>query len=134
MARSIGAIVAGFLLIAILSFGTGAIVESMNPDAFTARGVTEDVTMLLLAILYVGVYAIAGCYLTGRLAPNRPLRHAMILGILGLIFNVMGTIAMWDTAPVWYHVVSLLLVLPYAYIGGKLAESHRQRSSAVAPA
>lgn len=39
-----------------------------------------------------------------------------------------------DTAPVCYYVINLLLVLPYAYVGGKLAESHRAQTSAAVPA
>jgi hypothetical protein len=73
-------------------------------------------------MLYVGVFATAGCYLTARLAPSQPMRHALVLGVLGLVFNVAGTVAMWDTAPAWYHVASLLLVMPYAWLGGRIRD------------
>jgi hypothetical protein len=26
----------------------------------------------------------------------------------------------WKTAPVWYHIIALLLILPAAWIGGEL--------------
>jgi hypothetical protein len=48
--------------------------------------------------------------------------HALVLGALGLAFNVAGTIAMWDTAPAWYHAVALALVMPYAWLGGRIRE------------
>jgi hypothetical protein len=44
----------------------------------------------------------------------------LILGALGLIFNIAGTITFWEVAPAWYHIVSLSLVLPFAWIGGVL--------------
>jgi hypothetical protein len=50
------------------------------------------------------------------------MRHALILGALGLAFNVAGTIQMWDTAPAWYHAVALALVMPTAWLGGHLRE------------
>jgi hypothetical protein len=90
--------------------------------------------MLLFVMLYVAVFAIGGCWLAARLAPSHPMRHALILGALGLIFNIAGTIAMWDTAPAWFHILSLLLVMPYAWIGGRLRERQLERGGRAAPA
>ena len=128
MLRSIGAIVAGFLFIGALSFGTDLVMKDVFASSFDANGATRDLSMLLLMSAYVAVFAIAGCYLTARLAPNRPMRHALILGALGLAFNIMGSAAMWDTAPPAYHIVNLLLVMPYAWLGGRLRERQLERS------
>jgi hypothetical protein len=127
MMRSVLAVVAGFVFIAAFAIGTDALVRSVVPGAFDATGRTDSVPLLLFTICYVGVWAVAGCWLTARLAPNRPMRHAMILGVLGLAFNVMGSIAAWDTAPAWFHLVSLALVLPFAWLGGRLRERQLAR-------
>ena len=129
MWRSIVAIVVGFVFIGALSVGTDALVHAAVPGLYDASGRTESVPLLLFTLVYVGVYAVAGCYLAARLAPDRPMRHAMILGALGLAFNVMGSIAVWDTVPVWYHVVALALVLPFAWMGGRLRERELERRS-----
>jgi hypothetical protein len=120
MVRSTGVIVLGFFMIGAFSFGADALMRSLMPGAFDAAGRVDSTPVLLLIIAYVGVFATAGCYLTARLAPRHPMLHAMILGALGLIFNVVGTINFWETAPAWYHIVSLILVLPYAWLGGQL--------------
>jgi hypothetical protein len=122
MLRSALAIVVGFVYIGALSFGADALLRGVLPDAFGAGGRVESTPVLLLTIAYVGLFAISGCYLAARIAPGHPMRHALFLGVLGLIVNVTGTVAMWDTAPAWFHVVSLLLVMPYAYAGGRLRE------------
>ena len=127
MARSIGAIVLGFLLIGALSFGADMVMRAVMPGAFDAAGRTDSTAMLLLVQAYVGVFAISGCYLAARLAPSHPMRHALILGVLGLLFNIAGTIALWDTAPVWYHVLALSLVMPFSWAGGRLRELQLQR-------
>ena len=127
MWRSILAIAVGFVLIGALSIGTDALVHAAAPGRFDASGRTDSVPLLLFTLFYVGVYAVAGCYLTARLAPSHPMRHAMILGALGLAFNVMGSVAMWETVPVWYHVVALALVLPFAWMGGRLRERELER-------
>lgn len=123
MGRSILAIVTGFIVIGALSFGADALIRQMMPEAFDAAGRADSLPVLLLVMAYVAVFAIAGCYLTARLAPNRPMRHALILGALGLVFNIVGSISLWDTAPAWFHIVSLVMVMPYAWIGGKLREN-----------
>lgn len=123
MGRSILAIVTGFVVIGALSFGADAVLKQMMPGAFDATGRVNSVPVLLLIMAYVAIFAIAGCYLAARLAPNKPMRHALILGVLGLIFNIAGSAAMWNTAPAWFHLVSLVMVMPYAWIGGKLREN-----------
>ena len=131
MLRSIGAIVTGFIVIAALAFGADAVLRALVPSAFDGLRIVST-PVLLLAIGYVGLFAVFGCYLTARLAPNRPMTHALVLGALGLVFNIAGSIAMWGSAPAWYHIVNLLLVMPYAYLGGRLREAELARASVLA--
>jgi hypothetical protein len=130
MGRSIAAVVIGFIVIGVLAFGTDAVLRAAMPGAFTAGGGTNDPALLLGMLAYVTLYAVAGCYLAARLAPRRPMAHAMVLGLLGLVFNVAGTVKLWDTAPAWYHVTALLLVLPSAWLGGWLRERELGRGPA----
>jgi hypothetical protein len=133
MPRSIAAILVGFVLIAALSFGADAVLRQAMPDMFDASGRVESTALLLLIMGYVGLFAVTGCYLTARLAPRRPMLHALVLGALGLAFNVAGSVAMWDTAPAWYHAASLALVMPYAWLGGRLREVELERRAADHP-
>ena len=134
MGRSIVAIAAGFFFIMILSFGMDAILRVAVPDAFDAAGRTDSAGMLVFSLLYVGVFAITGCYIAARLAPSHPMRHALILGGLGLILNIAGSIAMWNSAPAWYHIIAIALVMPYAWLGGWLRERQLdRRPSGTAP-
>jgi hypothetical protein len=131
--RSIIAVVVGFLVIGALAFGTDAILKSAVPGVFGPDDRVESVTWLLVIQLYVFVYAVFGCWLTARLAPTRPMRHALILGALGLVFNLAGTIALWDKMPAWYHIVALALVMPAAWVGGRIRERQLARGSGMPP-
>lgn len=46
------------------------------------------------------------------------------------VFSPEGavTIVRWDHAPAWYHVLALALVMPYAWLGGRLRERQLARS------
>ena len=123
--RSIGAVVTGFVLIGALSTAVDMWVRATWPQAFDASGRTDDAKVLLGSLAYVGVIATFGCWLAGRLAPDRPFRHGMILGVAGFVFLTIMSIAMWNTAPAWYHVGAIVLSLVWGYLGGKLAERTR---------
>lgn len=126
MVRSILAIVAGFVLIGALSVGTTLALQAPGILPGQNAAIT-DPTLLALTQAYVAVYAIAGCYLTASLAPNRPLRHALILGVLGLVVNILGAVSRRGLEPDWSLALGIVLTLPYAWIGGELRENQLSR-------
>jgi hypothetical protein len=130
--RSVLAIVAGFLFIGVLAIGTDGVAHTIRPDIFGPNNSTSNVPYLVIAIVYVGVYATAGCWLAAALAGRRPMFHALILGALGLIFNLAAVQGMWSLFPHWYTVVSLVLVVPFAWLGGRIRERQLERRGAVA--
>lgn len=125
MTRSVIAIVVGFVLIAALSFGADALMRIAYPAQMTGR--IESLPILCASLAYVAVFAVLGCYITARLAPNRPMGHALVLGGLGLAFTLLMMPQAWNTAPAWYSILSLLLVMPYAWIGGRIRENQLAR-------
>lgn len=118
MLKSILAVVVGFILVGVLALAADFAVHAAAPDAYDAKGRTENLAVLLLALLYTPVFGAVGGYVTARLAPGNPQRHALALGILGLVFSVPVVMAHWNDAPAWYHIVSLLTVVPAAWLGG----------------
>ena len=123
--RSIAALFAGVLPVIVLSLGTDVALSTLS--GFPALGQPMNDGMLLLATLYRTVYGIAGGYLAARLAPDRPMRHALILGTLGLIVSTAGAVATWDKEPAlgheWYPLALVALALPPAWLGGRLRET-----------
>ena len=49
-----------------------------------------DTGQNLLALSYRLVYTILGGYITAGLAPHRPMRHVLILGIIGFVMATAG--------------------------------------------
>ena len=120
--RSVGAVVVGFLFIAVLSFGSDLILRITFPDDVDLPVRIVSVRVLSLSLISAAVYATVGCYLTARLAPARPMWHALLLGVLVLLFTGTNTTVLWTLAATWYKVASLALVMPCAWIGGWLAQ------------
>jgi hypothetical protein len=82
--------------------------------------------LLLLATVYRTIVGIAGCYLTARLAPDRPMRHALAGGVVGLAVSIVGAAVTWNMGPAfgphWYPLALIATALPCAWAGGRLRE------------
>ncbi len=130
--RSVLAIIAGFLFIGLLAFASDGVAHAIRPDIFGPNSSTSNVPYLVIAIIYVGVFATAGCWLAAVLAGRRPMFHALILGVLGLVFNLAAIPGMWNLFPHWYTVVSIMLVMPFAWLGGRIRERQLERRGLVA--
>jgi len=55
--------------------------------------------LFLVATAYRMVYAVAGSYIAARLAPDRPMQHALVLGFVGLALSIAGAVATWNAGP-----------------------------------
>ena len=115
--RSIVAVVAGFLLAVVLAFGT----EFALMTLFHREPVNDsdrEPTLLVILLFTTNASAAVGGYFAGWVAIRRPLAHALVLGLLGLLVSIPLNVTYWSNEPAWYHVGNLLLVLPATAIGG----------------
>jgi hypothetical protein len=118
--RHIGAVLAG--LFAIVAVTTGVDVVLHATGVFPPLGGPPmSSALFLLAFSYRLVIDVAGSWLTARLAPDRPMRHALVLGAIGTALSIGGAIVMWDAGPAWYPLVLAASALPCAWLGGRLA-------------
>ena len=117
--KSIGAILSGIITGAALSIGTDFVLEKIGIFPPIGQGVFIW-WMLALALSYRGIYTIASGYVTAKLAPNNPMRHAIILGIIGVIVTILGSIANWQKSNAWYPIALILITLPCTWLGGKM--------------
>ncbi len=122
--RSIGAILAGIAFGIISSLATDQLLRVAG--LFPPISIPMGEGQFAVATLYRTAYGVAGSYLTGCIAPRRPMLHAMILGVLGMIAAAAGAAAAWDKGPEfgprWYPLTLVALSLPQSWAGGRLAE------------
>lgn len=120
--KSIGAVLAGVFASAIPAIGTDLVLHQTG--IFPAVGQPMSDSLFALATAYRTLYSIAGAYITARLAPNRPMFHALVLGAIGLVVCVVGAAVTWTKGPSfgphWYPLALVVLALPQCWLGGKL--------------
>ena len=120
--RSILAVLAGFVVTAALSFGADWALHTAVPQAFDPAGLTRDSAMLVTVLGYLVLFSVVGGFVTARLAPRQPLRHALILGVIALVLTLVPTVLFWHATPTWYHFGVLAAILPATWLGGHLRE------------
>ena len=120
--RSIGAVLAGVLTIIILSIGTDIALHVSG--IYPPWGEPIADALFLLATAYRSVYAVAGSYIAARLAPDRPMQHALVPGVVGLALGIVGAVAAWnggpELGPKWYPLALIAIAMPCAWVGGRL--------------
>ena len=120
--RRVGAVVAGLVVVGVLDLGIDFLLHATGiyPPWFQPM----STSLWLLAIAYRTVDGITGSYIAARLAPDRPVTHALVLGLIGIVLSLAGLVGTWNKGPEfgpkWYPLTLVVIALPCALIGGVL--------------
>ncbi len=118
--RSIGALLAGFVAVVVLSLGTDFALHATG--VLPALGQRMSDALFILATAYRTLYGVVGSYVTAQLAPDRPMGHALVGGLIGVALSTLGAVVTWnkDLGPHWYPLALIVTAMPTAWLGGKL--------------
>jgi hypothetical protein len=120
--RSIGAVVAGLLFIFIVTTIVDVVLHATG--VFPPWGQPMSDALFGVATAYRIVISIAGCWIAARLAPDRPMGHALALGVVGVVISAIGAAVTWNKGPAfgphWYPLLLVVISMPCAWVGGKL--------------
>lgn len=120
--KSLWAVAAGILFIIVVTTIVDVVLHLTG--VFPPMDQPLDDRLSLIASSYRLVIGVAGGWLTARLAPDKPMKHAMILGSLGLVLALVGVVATWNLGlgPRWYPISLVVLAIPQCWAGGKIHE------------
>jgi hypothetical protein len=130
--RSIGAVIAGFVVASIVM----VIIEFINghvlyPElARAASGMTDREQLrvlfakaplgsLLVVIAAWFLGGMVGGWTTAKLAAHATTTHALVLGALLILAGVANNLML--PPPLWFWVASLVVLLPAVHLGARLA-------------
>ena len=120
--KSIWAVVAGVLVTLVVTTVVDILLHVTG--VFPGMNQPLDDALALLATSYRIVIGIGAAWLTARLAPQKPMKHAMILGSVGVVLAIAGVVATWNLGlgPRWYPISLAVLALPQSWVGGWIYE------------
>jgi hypothetical protein len=132
--KSIAAVVAGFIAASIVMM----IIETINgrvlyPElAKAAEGVTDRESLRALfataplgsLLVVIGGWVLGGViggWTTARLAVRAKAAHGLVLGALLTFAGVSNNLML--PPPLWFWIASLVVLMPAAYLGTRLARA-----------
>ena len=120
--KSVGAVVAGFLLCFVLAIATDVVLvmTHMMPTMEHPEQFSDGLYAVIT--VYTALYSVVGGWLTAKLAPSKPLQHALALGVLGTIASCLGAWANWGKAAghEWYPIALIVIAIPACWLGGMI--------------
>ena len=126
MLRSVLAVLLGIITLTVISFtveaGMDPLLLRMFPQALpddAALGANLIVRAVMFA--YGAASIAAGGYVTARVARRAPVGHALAMGLLQSALTLYAMYAVVKHAPTWIWVISTVMAVPAAWIGGLIA-------------
>ena len=129
--RSVGAIFLAVVTVIVLSLGTDVILHATGiyPPWFQPMANP----LWVLALAYRIVYGVVGGYVGARFAPSQPMKHALIVGFIGLALSIVGVAMHWNKGPEfgpkWFGIALIVTAPPCAWVGGKLGITRPRRQT-----
>jgi hypothetical protein len=133
--RSIVAVLVGMIVGIVATIASDVVLHEIGVFPPWGASMVGYDGALGFAVVYRAIYGIAASYTIARLAPDRPMLHALVGGALGLVVGIVGAVVTWNKGaafgPHWYPLALIVLAMPQAGAGGKLYEM--QLSAPTAP-
>jgi len=122
LGRSVLAVAGGLVAIFAASMAMDELMYAVGVFPRPPK-ITYETGSYLIAIAYRTAIGVGGCWIAARLAPSRPMRHALILGGIGVLLSLAGAVAALttDLGPAWYPIALIVVTPPAAWLGGRLA-------------
>lgn len=121
MWKSVLAVVAGVVALTVTSF---AIEAAVNPILMRVLSLPDQAALarnsgvMAFTFAYSLVCVAFGGYVCARLAPTRPLRHAVAMGLVQVGMTLLAMQSMPELAPRAQWIISAILAFPAAVAGG----------------
>ena len=123
MLKTIFSVVAGFFTFFAIMYGIGFVMRMSWPHYAAVAEAMNFSLLMLLARLAIGVVAaLAAGHVAARLA-TKPKSSAIAVGIVLVVFFLPVHVTLWDSFPIWYHLIFLVSLIPLTAMGARLRGS-----------
>jgi peptidoglycan/LPS O-acetylase OafA/YrhL len=120
MARSIAAVIVGYLVLAVAIMALFAV-------WFGSSDAQPTGAFMIYSLIYGLMAAIVAGYITALIAGRAEMRHAIALAAVALILGIVSMVMAGGREPLWYQVANLFVVVDGVLTGGFLRRLRRQR-------
>ncbi|MEP6903102.1 MAG: hypothetical protein ABJA66_15225 [Actinomycetota bacterium] len=131
MGRIILGVIVGFIVWLFFLLGSDFIWIAMSPDWYGKHQTAleaavknktpfmADSTILIIVLIRNIIFSMIAGFVAALIAKEN-FKSTLGLGILLLAFGIFIHSMFWSNAPLWYHFLNLLVVIPMTILGGKI--------------
>jgi hypothetical protein len=116
--RSALAVVAGYLIFAVCSF---ALFRVAGQDPHAAASFRFEAFTIVCGIIFAGI----GGYVTGRLAPQKPLLHGVVLAAVMALLAAGSMLSVRESGSRWTQISAIFLMAPAAVVSSAAGRGRR---------
>jgi hypothetical protein len=133
--RSIVAVLAGFITLSVELYamqGAGtAVLLRMSPGLpDTASIVNHSNATRVFWLIWETLSMVAAGYVTARIAANSQVVHATVMGAIQAAVTVSAMFSVRSDEPLWFWITGIVMMVPAAWLGGRLRARQAWRLSA----
>lgn len=138
--QSVGAIIAGIIVLTAVSFAIEAAADPLMVHFFPralpdSNALKDSVPAHLVMFAYTFLSVVAGGYVTAWIARHAPVRDAVIMGAIEVLLTAWAMRALAHQAPLWSWITGMVFCIPAAWLGGVLrVRTAKQRQGVPRPA
>ncbi len=132
--RSVLGVIAGIVVLTVASFAIEAaadpILMHLFPNALPNRAaLQQNLPASIFLFFYTSLCLVLGAYVAAWIAGRAPVLHALVMGAIEVVLTLMAMLH-FTNLPKRNFIVSLILTLPVAWIGGALRAKHTATTAA----
>ena len=121
MLRSIGAVIAGFVLWTVLWLGANSLLTIITPDSYNEDGSTDSAALMLIILILSVIFSIIAGYTAEQIVIDGSTWPVWALALALLLVGLLVQMSFWALFPVWYSILFLLFLVPATLLGSRLA-------------
>src|SRR5262245_17023600 len=103
--RSVGAVFGGLAATFVATTAIDVILHALGVFPPFPQRMADG--LFALALAYRIPLNAGGAYVAARLAPSDPQRHALALGVMGVMLATFGAVAFGKLGPAWYSMANI---------------------------
>ncbi|MHB1276852.1 MAG: hypothetical protein ACYC1Q_00470 [Bacteroidia bacterium] len=115
---------AGLIFLGNAIFGSPEGMDLFDPESVKAHADKLTAANFVSTLFAHQMGTLVGAFVAAMIAPMRMMLFSLGIGVWFLLGGIYA--ASLIPAPTWFIVVDFVLYLPFAFIGGKLAEGRKK--------
>jgi hypothetical protein len=122
--KSIGVLLLAFVVNAVLPLLTDFLLEKIGVLPNPEKGLFETCAILLV-LSYRATYTVFAGFIVALFAPNKPLFHALILGVIGTVITLWAVSSpeFAQKSTLWFGYTLAAITIPCLWLGVKIQQN-----------